>query len=139
MNQDPTIAAAASSAVEAVVATASSPSNKMSTPAVTAAEGELRENIERAIAETPEVKHVTNTEDHFWQKRTFWAVVYSGASALFPATDAFLKYMNNHAVDGKVTAGTIFFAAIAGYAAARAGIAKVPLGSKTTTRYPMEK
>lgn len=127
--QNPFVEAAVKAAMGAVTNTATKRSNDLSTPAVRDAMPELIKAAEKAVAANPEVQHVLNTERHFWQKRTFWSTVYSAGAAIVPAAAAFLNYMNNHAVDGKVTAATIILAAAAGYAATRAGIAVVPLGA----------
>lgn len=128
-NQNPAIAAAVKAAMGAVTETAQATDNKLNVKAVADAKPDLVAAMTEAVAADPVVQNATNSEAHFWQKRTFWATLAAGFAALVPAVSAFLDYMNNHAVDGKTTVTTILFAAWAGYSAARAGIASKPLGA----------
>lgn len=133
-------AAAAVNATIAVEEVAGRGSNQMSQVAVEDAAPAIASAIQVAIDTTPEMQHVLNTETHFWQKRTFWCTAYSSIVVLVPAISAFLKYMADHTVDGKVTATVILFGGLAGYSAFRAGKATRPLGtSATQLPYPQRR
>lgn len=75
------------------------------------------------------VKHATNTEDHWYQKRSFWSAIISGV--LVVATPIALRYgleigeeEKEFAIGTLTTIGGLW----ASYLAYRAGTAKKPLG-----------
>lgn len=76
---NPVVDAAVNAAMDAVTETAAKRDNNLSTPAVREAKPELIEAMTEAVAATPEVQHVTNTEDHWYQKRTSWAAIIGPA------------------------------------------------------------
>lgn len=132
LNQNPVIDAAMRAATAAVFATAASPTNSMSSSAVAGAQPELQANIATAIAADPVVQNATNTEPHWWMKRTFWSALASSGAAVSAGVFAALNYMSSHVTDngsGTISIVTIGFALWAGYSAWRAGVATTPLGT----------
>lgn len=133
-NHDQVIQAAAQAAVNAVTATAASPTNDMSTAAVVGANRELGANIEQAIAASPLVQNVTNTEPHFWMKRTFWSALYASGTAVCTIMAPVILYLQAHTTSTGATTISGIGLALAfagGYSAWKAGRpGNVPLGSK---------
>ena len=141
MNQNPAIAAAAKAAATAVVTTAASPSNEMSSAAVAGAKQELQANIAAAIAANPVVQNATNTETHWWQKRSNWSWLAATAAGSAAAFGIVVDYLQNHTfinADGSINWIVIGFAVWSARAAFRAGRATTPLGTPEP-RYPMQK
>lgn len=87
------------------------------------------EQVATQVVNSPEIKHLTNTEDHWWQKRSYWSAIISGV--LVVATPLLVKVgfdpgpYKDYVVDGLTTLGGLW----AGYLAIRAGIASKPLGT----------
>jgi len=72
--QNPAIAEAAKAAVGAVKSTAEKDTNNISIKSVTDAQPQLQAAIAKAIAATPEMQHVTNSEP-WWTKRSRWGAI----------------------------------------------------------------
>lgn len=141
MNQNPAIAAAAKEAMKAVTKEAAKSTNKLSEKAVADAAPALEVAMEKAIAASPAVQNATNTEAHFYQKRSFWATVGATGAGLTAAVAAFADYMSTRVDSNEpLSYVTIAFALWAGYSAFRAGRAQAPLGaSNPAPRYPLNK
>lgn len=133
-NHDQIIQAATQAAVTAVAMTATNPDNAMSTAAVLGAQSELKANIEQAIAANPLVQNVTNTEPHWWMKRTNWATLAAGLGAIVSIAQPVIVYMQSHTTEAGTTSVSVLglaFAAWSGYSAWKAGRPGiVPLGTK---------
>lgn len=133
------VEAAAEKAMEALTKEAGKSTNAMSVTAVADAAPAIERAMEKAIAATPEMQHVLNTEAHFWQKRTFWSALASAATFLGAAGIYIAERMSTGDAN-ELTLGLMFSAALAGYGAIRAGIATRPLGMSPTisSRDPRE-
>lgn len=130
MNQNPVIAAASKAAMRAVIAV-SEKDNNLHPKTIEDVAPALEAAIDKAIAADPQVQNATNTETHFYQKRSFWATVGATGAGLTGAVAAFADYMSTRVDDNsELSYVTIGFALWAGYSAFRAGRAKVPLGAK---------
>lgn len=133
--KSPVVLAAAASAVAAVERVAARPDNGMSGPAVEAAAPQLAQAVATAVANTPEMQNVLNTEKHFYLKRSFWAQVGAVAAGLMSFTTFAIQYMQQHTSEDGTQSISLLgfaFAAWSWYSAFRAGRATVPLGSKPT-------
>lgn len=138
MPRDDVLDAAVQRASAAVTQTAASPNNDMSGAAVAAAQPELRASIEAALA--PVIQNLTNTEPHFWMKRTFWSQVGSGLAVLSFIATPVVNYLESHTTSGgssTITAVGLLAAVWAGYAAYRAGHATTPLGTPSQPPNPV--
>lgn len=136
MPNDPVLAAAVQRATAAVAQTAASPRNDMSTAAVAEAKPELQANIAAAIA--PVIANATNTEEHWWQKRTRWAVI---VGVLFTVGAPWLVKLGIpiDAATKELAIGTL--TTLGGLGAAwlsyRAGVATTPLGTPSVPKNPV--
>lgn len=139
-NHDQIIQSAARAAVQAVAETAASSTNAMSQAAVINASPELQRNVEQAIAANPLVQNVTNTEPHWWMKRTNWAAIASTFGAVVAIAQPALVYMQGHTTETGTTSVSILglgFAIWSGYSAWKAGRpGAVPLGTKPANPVP---
>lgn len=138
-NQNPAIAAAAKAAMEAVKTTAEKDTNNVSIKSVTDAQPEMTKAIEKAVAADPVVQNATNTEAHFWQKRTMWSMAISFALvALNPILQRYgLPAVSPEWQEFAVTVCTTLANLAAGGLALWAGKATRPLFVRE--RYPMNK
>lgn len=140
MNQNPAIAAAAKEAMKAVTAVAARDTNNIQPKSVADAAPALEKAIEAAIASSPVVQNATNSEAHFWQKRSFWATVGATGAGLTAAVAAFADYMSTRVDSNEpLSYVTIAFALWAGYSAFRAGRAQAPLGASKPVPFPQNK
>jgi hypothetical protein len=139
LNQNPVIDAAMRAATAAVAKTATSPTNDMSATAVADAKPELQANISAAIAADPVVKNATNTEDHWWQKRSRWAMIIS--LALVVLNPVLQRYgvagVSPQTQDYIVTACTTLGNLAAAGMALWAGNAITPLFTRTQPANPV--
>lgn len=140
-NHDQVIQSAARAAVQAVAETAASSTNAMSQAAVINASPELQRNVEQAIASNPLVQNVTNTEPHWWMKRTNWAAIAASLGAAWTIAQPAIAYMQAHTTNlGTTTSASAIGLALAvwsGYSAWKAGRpGTVPLGSKPANPVP---
>lgn len=136
MPNDPVLAAAVQRASAAVTQTAASPTNEMSSDAVAGAHFELESNIKAAIA--PVIANATNTEAHWWQKRSMWSTLASTAVVVGTVGHAVFEFFATHDLSDKGLTFSIVAGAVwAGYSAYRAGTATTPLG--TPEKYPLNK
>lgn len=133
--KSPAVLAATASAVEAMEEVAGRSDNQMSAPAVSAASPQIAQAVAEAVAATPEMQNVLNTERHFWLKRSFWAQVGAAAAGLMSFATFAIQYMQQHTSEDGTQSISVLgfaFAAWSWYSAFRAGRATVPLGSKPT-------
>lgn len=136
MPNDAVLAAAVQRASGAVLQTAASENNSMSPVAVADAKPELQANIKAAIA--PVIANATNTEAHWWQKRSMWSALASTAVVIGTVGHAVFEYMATQNITDKgVTFSIVVGAVWAGYSAYRAGTAVVPLG--TQEKFPLNR
>lgn len=141
LNQNPVIDAAIKAAMNAVKVTAANPANPMSPDAVAMATPELKANIALAVTSDPVIQVATNTEAHWWQKRTMWSTLFTLGSAAGAAYVAFTQFMVSHTVDDGTKSVSILTVALGlwgAYTAFKAGVAKLPLFTKTLP-YPLNK
>lgn len=139
MPNDPVLAAAVQRATDAVAHTAASPNNAMNPTAVAEAQPQLHASIEAAIA--PVIANATNTEAHWWQKRSRWSAIGSSFAALGFIAGPVLEYMRTHTTDSGSTTVSAFGLAMAvwaGYSAYRAGRATTPLGTPAMPSNPVK-
>lgn len=140
MNQNPAIAAAAKEAMKAVTAVAARDTNNIPSKSVADAAPALEAAITKAIAADPTVQNATNTEAHFWQKRSFWATVGAAGAGLTAAVAAFADYMSTRVDSNEpLSYVTVAFALWAGYSAFRAGRAQAPLGASKPVPHVLSK
>lgn len=119
----------AAEAVDVMEKVAARPTNDLSTTAVEHAKPELQREIVKEV--TAVVQHATNTEDHWWQKRSFWAAIISmlGVVAAPLAMEYFNIDIADPAMQEKIITGiTTVAGLVTSYLAVRAGTAKKPLG-----------
>lgn len=133
MNQNPAIAAATKAAMAAVTATAAKPTNTIPSKSVADAAPALEAAITKAIAADPVVQNATNSEAHWWQKRSNWSWLAATAAGSAAALGIVIDYLQTHTFlkgDGSINWIVIGFALWSARAAFRAGRATVPLGVK---------
>lgn len=122
--------AAVNAAMDAVTETAAKRDNNLSVPAVREAKPELIEAMTEAVAATPEVQHVTNTEPWFTKRSRWAAIIGPGAMVIGLALKFFgVEYSFGLTEQGLLAeALTALGTLVAGYLALRAGIATKPIG-----------
>lgn len=129
--ENPVVEAAVTAAMDAVTETATKRDNNLSTPAIREAKPELVEAMTAAVAASPEVQHVLNTEP-WYTKRTRWAAIIGPATMvlgiglkLLGVEYSFGLTEQGLLADALTALGTL----VAGYLALRAGIATKPIGA----------
>lgn len=121
---------ATNAAVAAVQKVANRETNDMSAKAVSEASPALETAIKTAVANVPEIKTITNTEDHWYQKRSRWSAIISiGMTVAGPLLTKFGLPIDPSTQEWIATTLTTVGGLWASYLAYRAGTASKPLGA----------
>ena len=105
----------------------SDPTVPIQSQAPTVAIEEARERVQEELRRVPELQHVTNTETHWWQKRSRLASILAVVTPIIAGVTGYnvSPEMQEIAVGGIVLVGN----AISAFLAYRAGTATKPLGA----------
>lgn len=127
-DQNPAIAAAVNAALDAVVVTADSNKNNIAPKSVDDARPELRANLTAKISADPVVQNATNSETHWWQKRSRWSAIVSAIIVIAAPVFTYAGIdINPETKEFIITILSTLGNLAAGYLALRAGIAVKPL------------
>lgn len=121
-------AAVASAVATAVRSEIASPVSPLDAPAGRVQEATV--SVVNKVLDAPAIQHATNTEEHWWQKRSRWSAIVSGIVVV--AGPLLAKYGFNVTPETQelvVTLCTTLGGMVAGYLAYRAGTATKPLGA----------